>query len=66
MGLRVRATPQGPYHNSYYFPSVAHFSLGNLIKLTLCFAGSKTTVRQPALCMPPVKRFRLASCLLVK
>ena len=41
MGLRVRATPQGPYHNSYYFPSVAHFSLGNLIKLTLCFAGSK-------------------------
>ena len=64
MGLRVRATPQGPYHNSYYFPSVAHFSLGNLIKLT--FAGSKTTVRQPALCMPPVKRFRLASCLLVK
>ena len=41
MGLRVRATPQGPYHNSYYFPSVAHFSLGNLIKLTLSCAGRK-------------------------
>ena len=33
--------PQSSYHKSHYFFSVAHFSLANLIKLTLFFAGRK-------------------------
>ena len=46
-----------PYQKSHYFSSVAHFSK----KTDLLFCWQKTTVRQPDLCMPPVKRF----CLLM-
>ena len=52
MGSWVRAIP---YQNSHYFSSVAHSSM----KTDLLFCWQKTTVLQPALCMPPVKRFRL-------
>ena len=47
MGSWVRAIP---YQNSHYFSSVAHFSM----KTDLLFCWQKTTVLQPALCMPPV------------
>ena len=59
MGLRVRAMSQGPYHNSYYFSTVAHFSLANLIKLTLCFAGRKQQFDSQLFACHPLKRFRL-------
>ena len=64
-GLWVRAMPQGPYHNSHYFSSVAHFSLANLIKLTLCFAGRKPQFDSQPFACHPLNAF-VCLCLLVK
>ena len=41
-GIMSQWNASGRYHNSHYlFSPVADFSLGNLIKLTFCFAGRK-------------------------
>ena len=65
MGSWVRVMPQGPYHNSHYFSSVALFSLGNLIKLILCFAGRKKQFGSQLFASHPLNAF-VCSCLLVK
>ena len=59
MGLWVRIMPQGPYHKVIIISSVAHFSLANLIKLTLCFADRKQQFNSQLFACHPLKRFRL-------
>ena len=61
MGLWVRVMPRGSYHKVIIFSSVAHFSLANLIKLTLCFAGRKQQFDSQLFACHPLKRF----CLLM-
>ena len=50
--------------HSHQFSSVTHFSLGNLIKLTLCFAGRKQQFGSQLFASHPLNAF-VCSCLLV-
>ena len=60
-----KLNPHILYHNSHYFSSVALFSLGNIIKLILCFAGRKQQFGSQLFACHPSNAF-VCLCLLVK
>ena len=60
-----KLNPHVLYHNSHYFSSVALFSLGNIIKLILCFAGRKQQFGSQLFACHPSNAF-VCLCLLVK
>ena len=60
-----KLNPHVLYHNSHYFSSVVLFSLGNIIKLILCFAGRKQQFGSQLFACHPSNAF-VCLCLLVK